>query len=92
MNSEEILDLYEWAPGTCFHCARRQVDTTVVGLLHPASSPPQQVRACRGCLLVLESERLLAATRSGTLYEPGRVRPAKADPHDSDRSEDLTGT
>lgn len=76
MDSAEILALYDWETGTCFQCARTDLDTTVVGLLHPQCSPPQQVRACRECLLLLEAEREVAARRSGESYEPGHVRPA----------------
>ena len=77
MDSEEILALYEWEPGTCFQCARAGLDTTLVEVLHPRSSPPQQVRACRDCLLALEAGRRLAAVRSGESYSPGGVHPAE---------------
>lgn len=73
MKAEDILNLYDWGLGACFHCARTAVDTTVVTVLHPVSSPPQPVRACRICLLVLEEERRVAAERRGRHYEPGRI-------------------
>lgn len=73
MEAEDILNLYDWAPGDCFQCARTNLDTAVVAVLHPASSPPQQVRACRICLLLLESEREAGAARAGLPYEPGRI-------------------
>lgn len=73
MDAEDILSQYEWAPGTCFQCARTDVDTMVVAVLHPSASPPQPVRACRACLLLLEDERQTAAERAGRPYEPGRI-------------------
>lgn len=73
MAADDVLDLYEWAPGTCFQCARANVDTTVVATLHPASSPPQPIRACRICVRLLEEERRVAAERAGRTYEPGHV-------------------
>jgi hypothetical protein len=79
MDNEEILNLYKWETGTCFQCARPGLDTTLVEVLHPTSSPPQQIRACRDCLLVLEAERRLAAARKGEPYEPGQVRPTQDD-------------
>lgn len=76
MDSEEILGLYEWASGTCFQCARTGLDTTLIEVLHPKSSPPQPIRACRACLLILEAGRRAAACRRGGPYKPGRVRPS----------------
>lgn len=73
MEAEDVLNLYEWAPGTCFQCARTDVDTTVVAVLRPVSSPEQVVRACRNCLLVMEEERRVAAARRGVPYEPGHA-------------------
>lgn len=73
MRAEDILNLYEWVPGPCFQCARTDVDTAVVAVLHPVSSPPQPVRACQVCLLLLEEERRVAADRAGEPYEPGRI-------------------
>lgn len=73
MEADDVLNLYEWTPGACFQCARTNLDTAVVATLHPASSPPQPVRACRICLLILEDERRVAAERAGRGYEPGHV-------------------
>lgn len=75
MDSEQILALYHWEPGACFHCARTGLDTTLVGVLHPQSSPAQQIRACRVCLLLLEADRQEDARRQGLPYVPGQVYP-----------------
>jgi hypothetical protein len=71
MDDPEILALYEWAPGTCFRCARAGLDTihikeipTPVGVLY-------EVRACRGCVLALEGERRVHAEQAGEDYQPG---------------------
>jgi len=87
MDGEEILALYEWAPGTCFRCARTGIDSTLVEVLHPKTSPPQPIRACRACLLTLEGERRLTAQRKGEPYTPGGVRPAAGDELDPPCSE-----
>jgi hypothetical protein len=73
MDSGNILDLYEWAPGACFRCARSGVDTAVVGLLRPPEGAPQEVRACYSCLLRLESEKEDAAKRADLPYTPGQL-------------------
>lgn len=74
MDSEEILDLYQWQPGgACFLCARTGVETTLVGVLHPKGADTQEIRACKVCLLILEGERAVAAHRDGVPYEPGRI-------------------
>jgi hypothetical protein len=71
MDEDGILALYEWATGTCFRCASEDVDTTHVKTLQPQSGPTQDVRACRHCVVVLETEREVAAARAGHEYVPG---------------------
>lgn len=68
---DDILALYEWAPGDCFHCARTGVSTihireiaTPVGVLY-------EVRACEPCVLELEEDRRRHAKAIGHDYEPG---------------------
>lgn len=83
MDSEEILGLYAWAAGSCFQCAQAGTDTTVVGVLRPKGALPQEIRACKVCLLLLESERQQEARRRGTTYEPGHIGPsARVEDHD----------
>lgn len=70
MDSEEILSLYTWAPGVCFrHPDRGETDTARIKTLHPRSSPDQELRACRDCVLALEAIRRAAVPE----YEPGHV-------------------
>lgn len=79
MTDDEILNCYSWATGSCFRCAAEDVQTALVALLRPATSPPVQIRACSRCLLVMEAERRLAAARAGRPYEPGRIGAEDAD-------------
>jgi hypothetical protein len=70
MDSEEILSLYTWTPGVCFrHPDRGETGTVRIKTLHPRSSPDQELRACRDCVLALEAIRR-ASERE---YEPGQV-------------------
>ncbi|MEU0393789.1 hypothetical protein ABZ208_13600 [Streptomyces sp. NPDC006208] len=70
----EILSLYTWTPGVCFrHPELSETDTVKVKTLHPRSSPDQDLRVCRRCLLALEAIRRAAAEGAGDVYEPGHV-------------------
>jgi hypothetical protein len=74
MDRQQILDLYDWQPGTCFrHPDRGETDTTVVKTLHPRDDGDAEVRACRDCILCMENARRRAAERAGSEYEPGHV-------------------
>lgn len=68
---EEILACYAWERRNCFRCARANVDTAHVGWLKPRNSPRHELRACRGCVLLLEAERRRAAEQAGQEYKPG---------------------
>lgn len=68
---EKILDCYSWIPGTCFRCARADVDTARVGWVRPQAGGEHEVRACRECLLALEADRRNVAERRGEVYQPG---------------------
>lgn len=69
MNRQQILDLYQWAPGICFqHPARGERTTALVKTLHPRTGGDEEVRACEECVLQLEAERESAG---GSRYKPG---------------------
>lgn len=73
MNRQEILDLYTWEPGVCFrHPSLGEVSTAHVVTIRPPAGGMQDVRACRECVLHIETERELSAKRQGVPYVPGR--------------------
>lgn len=71
MNDHDILALYEWAPGTCFRCARSRVDTIHIREIPTPAGVLYEVRACRGCVLALEGERRAHAEQVGDVYQAG---------------------
>jgi hypothetical protein len=72
MDRQEILDLYDWADGTCFrHPSRGAVPTAVVGVIHPRSDGDHEVRACKECVIAMEDIRREESARTGTEYQPG---------------------
>lgn len=74
MEREDLLSLYDWAPGMCFrHPLRGEIDTARIETLHPRSAPALEIRACRDCILDLECDRSLAARRAGLSYIPGQL-------------------
>lgn len=74
MEQQQILDLYEWAPGICFrHPQKGGVQTTVVGVIHPREDGEREVRACAECVIAIEDMRREEAARSGSEYQPGQV-------------------
>jgi hypothetical protein len=74
MNREQVLNLYDWAPGVCFrHPSRGQVQTTVVGVIHPQADGEREVRGCEECVITMEDVRREAAARSGSEYTPGHL-------------------
>lgn len=74
MDRQHILDLYEWAAGTCFrHPGRGEIATAHVETIHPAGGGLQDVRACRECVLDMERLREGVAAAQGVAYEPGRL-------------------
>jgi hypothetical protein len=73
MDDEEILALYEWAPGSCFRCARTGLDTASVKRIDTPAGVRYDVRACRDCVLAIERERQCQAQESGQEYMPGRA-------------------
>lgn len=71
MDSEEILDLYDWDAGVCFrHPAKGEVLTAHVETIRPPAGGIQDVRACQDCVLAMEAERAVAAERGGRRYVP----------------------
>lgn len=70
---EAIQKLYEWEAGCCFRCARAGVDSTLLVRLPMQSGEEVEVRACRGCLLVLEGMRRRADECAGRDYRPGSL-------------------
>lgn len=71
---QQILDLYEWQPGTCFrHPDRGEIDTAALRTLHPRDTGDAVIRACRDCILHMEDTRRQAAERAGSDYEPGHA-------------------
>lgn len=74
MERQQILDLYEWAPGVCFrHPGKGEVPTAHIKTIRPPAGGLQDVRACEECVLVMEDERREAARRHGLPYSPGGV-------------------
>ena len=74
MERQQILDLYEWAPGSCFrHPSKGEVATAHVETIHPASGGLQDIRACEACVLAMEARRLVLAERRREPYFPGRI-------------------
>lgn len=74
MDTAALLALYDWAPGRCFrHPELGEVETAHLKQLHPRRGPAQDVRACKACVLELETERRRAAERAGREYQPGRA-------------------
>lgn len=72
MDRQQILDLYDWALGTCFrHPSKGEVLTAHVQTIHPAAGGIQDVRACEECVLAMEAQRERAAARCGRPYAPG---------------------
>jgi hypothetical protein len=72
-DDDEILGLYQWQTGTCFRCARAEVDTMRLQEITTRAGVCYDVRACRGCILVLEAERRRIAERQGRKYTPGQL-------------------
>ena len=74
MNRQQILDLYDWAPGVCFrHPDRGEVPTTLARVLHPRDDGEFELRACEDCVIAIEDAKRETAARSGSEYEPGQV-------------------
>lgn len=73
MDDEEILSLYEWTNGTCFRCARTDLDTTRIRQIDTPIGVHYDVRACRDCILDLEAQRKRHAERTGHKYVPGQL-------------------
>jgi len=74
MDREQILDLYDWADGTCFrHPSRGVVPTVVVGVVHPRSDGEREIRGCADCVVALEDIRREQAARLGVEYRPGQL-------------------
>lgn len=74
MDRQQILDLYEWAPGVCFrHPDRGEVPTALLKVLHPRGDGRHEVRACRECVIAIEDARRETAARKGEGYEPGHA-------------------
>lgn len=74
MDSEQILHRYTWSQGVCFrHPANGKGQTAAVKIVHPRHGGREEVRACRECVLDMESERQEAANRAEIPYEPGHA-------------------
>jgi hypothetical protein len=74
MDRQQLLDLYDWALGTCFrHPSKGPVPTAVIGVVHPQPEGERQVRACADCVITLEDVRRERLRRAGGTYEPGRL-------------------
>ncbi|GAA0454441.1 hypothetical protein ACFQ2B_28040 [Streptomyces stramineus] len=73
IDRDEIIALYVWAPGSCFRCARREVDSAKLGTIDTPIGDRYEIRACRSCILDLEKERQRQADRRGENYEPGQL-------------------
>lgn len=73
MNIEEILALYDWAPGDCFRCAAAGVDATFIDAICTRGGERYEARACRNCVLAIEGEQRADAERRGERYVPGRL-------------------
>lgn len=80
MSSDEVLALYDWAPGVCFrHPASGETDTTKVTTIQPRRAEAHEVRACRDCILDLEAARQAAVEGAGQVYVPGAAGMAITD-------------
>jgi hypothetical protein len=64
-DDDEILSLYESATGSCFRCARTDLDATRLKELHQPAGVRYDVRACRACDRHQEVERQQHAARTG---------------------------
>ena len=74
MDRQQILDLYDWEPGSCFrHPGKGEVPTALVKVLHPRGHGEREVRACEDCVIAMEDALRESAARSGGTYEPGHV-------------------
>ncbi|MFD7616547.1 hypothetical protein [Streptomyces sp. NPDC059802] len=74
MDGQQLLDLYIWKAGVCFrHPAEGIADTTVVKTIHPRMGPTEEVRACRACVVAMETTRCVRAMELGLQYKPGRA-------------------
>jgi hypothetical protein len=74
MDRQQILDLYDWEEGVCFrHPAKGAVPTAHVKTIHPRGGADEEVRACEDCVVQMEQERWVAASREGVDYEPGHA-------------------
>jgi hypothetical protein len=74
MERQQILDLYEWSPGTCFrHPGNGEQPTVVVGVIHPRESAEREIRACACCVVTMEDIKREEAARSGREYTPGHL-------------------
>ncbi|MGW5173078.1 hypothetical protein ACWERY_01765 [Streptomyces sp. NPDC004082] len=74
MDRTQILDLYEWEPGTCFrHPSMGEALTAHVKTVHPRRGGAEDVRACQPCILDMEQEREAVARAEDLDYEPGHV-------------------
>ncbi|MDX3713350.1 hypothetical protein PV733_31305 [Streptomyces europaeiscabiei] len=75
MDRQQILDLYEWQPGSCFrHPCKGEVLTAHIETIRPPAGGIQDVRACRECVVAMEEQRAAAAQRRGGNYSPGPPR------------------
>lgn len=76
MDRQQILDLYDWAPGTCFrHPSKGEVSTAHVQTIRPAAGGIQDIRACGECVASMEEQKKNTAERRGKPYTPGRLTP-----------------
>jgi hypothetical protein len=74
MDRQQILDLYQWHQGTCFrHPAKGDVPTAQITTLHPRAGDDEPIRACEDCVIELEQERWVEASRNGVEYRPGHA-------------------
>ncbi|MFI5992547.1 hypothetical protein ACIBAC_11925 [Streptomyces sp. NPDC051362] len=74
MDRQQILDLYEWHPGACFrHPAKGDVATAQIKTIRPRVGEVETIRACEDCVIELEQERWVEASRNGVDYQPGHA-------------------
>jgi hypothetical protein len=74
MDRQQILDLYDWTPGTCFrHPRKGEVPTAHVRTVRPSAGGIQDIRACAECVTSMEEQRKRAADRKGLSYRPGEL-------------------
>jgi hypothetical protein len=72
MDRQQILDLYDWAPGICFrHPERGEVPTAVMRTLHPRGQGEYEVRACEDCVVAIRDARREASARLAAERRPG---------------------